>query len=129
MPVYRSHIEGYVAHATSESIFVTPNSLSETAASLLDRLCATYEKAVDENPIIPEVDCVYAVKASDGQWYRGKVKESEETDEKSVNVQFIDYGNCEVVTLNELRSLNLEFMELHIMAIEVCKQFTIFLFC
>ncbi|XP_062831772.1 tudor domain-containing protein 1 isoform X8 [Anolis carolinensis] len=60
-----------------------------------------------------ELCCAYY--SADGRWYRALVK-----DDASIEVQFVDYGNCEKVTLDKMRPISATFMKLPFQAIRCC---------
>ncbi|XP_067321917.1 tudor domain-containing protein 1 [Anolis sagrei] len=60
-----------------------------------------------------ELCCAYY--SGDGRWYRALVK-----DAISIEVQFVDYGNCEKVTLDKIRPISATFMKLPFQAIRCC---------
>lgn len=51
----------------------------------------------------------------DGKWYRALVKEATTFD--AFDIQFVDYGNRDVVTVDKLRKISSEFLELPFQAI------------
>ncbi|XP_060098652.1 tudor domain-containing protein 1 [Heteronotia binoei] len=57
--------------------------------------------------------CAYF--SGDGRWYRALVEES--TSDEAFKVQFVDYGNNEVVTLDKLRQISSTFLKLPFQAI------------
>ncbi|KAL8187311.1 UNVERIFIED_CONTAM: hypothetical protein K2H54_044343 [Gekko kuhli] len=57
--------------------------------------------------------CAYF--SGDGRWYRALVEES--TSDDAFKVQFVDYGNNEVVTLDKLRQISSTFLKLPFQAI------------
>nr|XP_056705924.1 tudor domain-containing protein 1 [Euleptes europaea] len=57
--------------------------------------------------------CAYF--SGDGRWYRALVEES--TSDQTCKVQFVDYGNIEVVTLDKLRQISSKFLKLPFQAI------------
>lgn len=116
LPVFYSTLYGWVSHVTAESIFVQPTGFSDTLAQLLDQLYQHYNESILEMPIIPEVDLMYAVRSSDGNWYRGRVVSIEE---EKATFLYVDYGNTESVDITEVRELEAQFLELHMLAIEV----------
>lgn len=115
-PVFENLLHGFVCYSNDTSVFVQPSKYMHYVEVLLHRLFDTYNESVLENPIVPEEDVIYAARFSDGNWYRGKVIS---VDEKNVTVKFIDYGNVETVTIEDLRELTPEFQELHMLAVEV----------
>lgn len=56
------------------------------------------------------------VSLGDGRWYRALVEES--TSNETFKVQFVDYGNSEVVTLDKLRQISSTFLKLPFQAIQ-----------
>ncbi|XP_077205936.1 tudor domain-containing protein 1 isoform X2 [Paroedura picta] len=57
--------------------------------------------------------CAYF--SGDGSWYRALVEES--TSDEAFKVQFVDYGNNELVTLDKLRQISSVFLKLPFQAI------------
>ena len=58
----------------------------------------------------PKQGSLCAAKFSeDGAWYRAKIVKV--VDRANVEVQYIDYGNCEVAALNDLKELKGEFLQ------------------
>ncbi|XP_054838835.1 tudor domain-containing protein 1 [Eublepharis macularius] len=53
--------------------------------------------------------------SGDGRWYRALVEEP--TSDEAFKVQFVDYGNNEVVTLDKLRQISSAFLKLPFQAI------------
>ena len=67
------------------------------------------------NPV-PGQPCV-ALYDEDKQWYRAAVLSVHGTE---VKVQFVDYGNCELVDRQKIKSISAGFMSSPLLAIECC---------
>ncbi|XP_078245693.1 tudor domain-containing protein 1 isoform X2 [Pogona vitticeps] len=63
-----------------------------------------------------ELCCAYF--SGDGRWYRALVVEA--TTFEFCKVQFVDYGNCEEITLDKVRQISSAFMKLPFQAIKCC---------
>ncbi|XP_033005518.1 tudor domain-containing protein 1 isoform X2 [Lacerta agilis] len=61
-----------------------------------------------------DVCCAYF--SGDGRWYRALVEEASSFE--TFKVLFVDYGNCEEVTLDKIRQITSTFMKLPFQAIE-----------
>ncbi|XP_056634538.1 maternal protein tudor-like [Diorhabda sublineata] len=111
-----STISGNVTYANENSIFIQPVEVAEQVAILLDQLFAVYDGKPHESTIIPEEGMVYAVHSEDGNWYRGKVTSF---DDEKATVYYIDYGNYESVNFSELRELEVQFLDISILSLQV----------
>ncbi|XP_062987641.1 tudor domain-containing protein 1 [Elgaria multicarinata webbii] len=60
-----------------------------------------------------ELCCAYF--SGDGRWYRALVKDA--TSSEAFKVQFVDYGNCQEVTLDKIRHISSAFTKLPFQAI------------
>lgn len=116
LPVFYSSFYGCVAHATEESIFVQPSQYVDTIAQLLDQLFETYNESISEVSVTPKIGSTYAAHSEDSNWYRCRVTA---IDGENVTVIYVDYGNCEVVNVTELRELAEQFWSLHMLALQV----------
>ncbi|KAH0623733.1 hypothetical protein JD844_006825 [Phrynosoma platyrhinos] len=63
-----------------------------------------------------ELCCAYF--SDDGRWYRAMVKKAASVE--VCQVLFVDYGNCEEVTLDNIRPISATFMKLPFQAIRCC---------
>lgn len=121
LPVFYSTLYGWVSHVTENSVFVQPTGFADTLAQLLEQLYQHYNETILEVPIIPEVDVIYAVRSgSDGNWYRAKTVSVEE---EKATFLYLDYGNGESVAITEVRELDAQFLDLHVLAVEVSRVF------
>lgn len=116
LPVFYSIFYGWVTHVTPQSIYVQPTGFADTIAQLLEQLFQHYQKTILEIPIIPEVDVVYAVLSPDGNWYRARTVSVEE---EMATFLYVDYGNIEQIAITNVRELDVSFLELHMLALEV----------
>lgn len=116
LPIFYSTLYGWVSHVAGNSIFVQPTNFTDTLAQLLDQLYQHYNESILEIPIVPVVDLMYAVRSLDGNWYRGRVVS---VDEEKATVLYVDYGNTETIAITEVRELEAQFLELHMLAVEV----------
>lgn len=116
LPIFYSTLYGWVSHVSPQSVFIQPTAFGDTVAQLLDQLYQHYNESILEVPIIPEVDFTYALRSADGNWYRGRTISVEED---KATFLYVDYGNTESVAITEIRELDAQFLELHMLAIEV----------
>lgn len=117
LPIFYTTLYGWVSHVGEQSVFVQPTGFADTLAQLLEQLYQHYNETILEVPIIPEQDLVYAVRsASDGNWYRARTVSLEE---EKATFLYVDYGNCESVAITEVRELEAQFLDLHVLAVEV----------
>lgn len=56
------------------------------------------------------------VKSSDGNWYRCTIIKHEDD---ILTVRYIDYGNCEYVSINDVKELEIQFCGINALAIQV----------
>lgn len=90
--------------------------------SMMERIASIYEtggELIKKSEILCGTYCI--AQYSDLKWYRAVIKS---TEEKNATIQFIDYGNTETVELNKIKSIQKEFLELPIQAVN-CKLFGI----
>lgn len=102
------HIEDiYFAHPSFNG-----NKLTELSNSLL--------KAEDFKELLqlPKENDVICAKFSDGVWYRSFVSEVHSTS-NSVKVHFFDYGNSEIITLENIRVLPSELCSYPILCVQI----------
>ncbi|CAG00131.1 unnamed protein product [Tetraodon nigroviridis] len=84
---------------------------------LMRRINGLYEGTVSRNLVSnPAVGLYCAAKAEDGDFYRATVVRL--VDEKQAQVFFVDYGNTEVVSRSDIRSLPTEFRRLPCLALK-----------
>lgn len=91
--------------------------------SLMENIASAYENGGDlmkESEILCGLYCI-AQYSDDLKWYRAVIKSVEGND---ATVQFVDYGNTEKVSFNNIKSIETEFSKLPIQAIH-CKLFGI----
>ncbi|RYE94261.1 MAG: hypothetical protein EOO77_44395 [Oxalobacteraceae bacterium] len=81
----------------------------------LERLMAEIQTAYASNasgaPAVKVGDLVAAKFSEDDTWYRARVKRVDRTAGKA-EVQYIDYGNAELIALTRLRTLDAKFTSL-----------------
>ncbi|XP_047534824.1 maternal protein tudor-like isoform X1 [Vanessa atalanta] len=99
---YLSHIENL------NEFYLQKSSDGDKIAQLLEDLYKFYEEGTPEALTEFEADALCAAKSSDGNWYRGTILSSSETE---VKVQFPDYGNSETVSKESLKKLDSKFFE------------------
>ncbi|GBL89545.1 Tudor domain-containing protein 1 [Araneus ventricosus] len=91
-----------LCHAQGDILFVQMASSKELLTTLETRLLKASEFSdLSDLPVIGDVICA---KFIDGIWYRGSV-EKVFTDKKSCDICFIDYGNNEVISLENMKIL------------------------
>ena len=109
--VYISYVEG------PASFFCQPLNLGGDLESMMQQL----ESAMQEPHPLPAapVGQVCTTKYSqDGVWYRAVVTKDSKDGDKTVTVNFVDYGNSEVTTIENLACLPKEFLVLPAQAIQ-----------
>lgn len=120
MPVLYSTIKGWISHFIHQEgvyyVFFQPAEYTDTISHFLDSLFQHYNDSTLETPLQPDLYRVYAICSVDGNWYRGQVKSVEN---EEVDVMFIDYGNSEKVLVSNLRELDNQFKEQHLLALQV----------
>lgn len=116
LPIYSNVIEGWVSHASAESIYIQPSKFADAITQLLESLYEHYGALAQEEPVTPEEGQMFAVLSSDGNWYRGNVTEIKDG---AAVVTFVDYGNTELVPFENLRELSPQFYQPHMLAVEV----------
>ncbi|XP_034988412.2 tudor domain-containing protein 1 [Zootoca vivipara] len=88
------------------------NALEELNISL----AAYCQKTAPNISKVSKGDVCCAYFSGDGRWYRALVKEASSFE--AFKVLFVDYGNCEEVTLDKIRQITSTFMKLPFQAIE-----------
>ena len=110
-----------VADAESPSDFwIQLASKKAQLDELLNHMFDVYTATTDGKLNIDntdENDMIVAALSEDESWYRARVVS---TDEQGVAVQFLDYGNKEVVPQTSLRKLVTAFSELPVQGIRCC---------
>lgn len=89
--------------------------------TLMKNIASTYENGGDplkQSEIKPEKYCIVQY-SEDLKWYRAVIKS---VDKQQVIVQFIDYGNIEIVHLDKIKTIQEQFLKLPIQTIH-CKLF------
>ncbi len=107
LPVFDTpEMEGFLAQVNSPTDFYVQLSSQaeelETFASQVQSICSNLGEELKQL-LAPQVGTICAAKYSDGYWYRGQV--SSITD-NTATVLFVDYGNSDVCSLNELKVLD-----------------------
>ncbi|CAI5775017.1 Tudor domain containing 1 [Podarcis lilfordi] len=88
------------------------NALEELNISL----AAYCQKTAPNISKVTKGDVCCAYFSGDGRWYRALVKEASSFE--AFKVLFVDYGNCEEVTLDKIRQITSTFMKLPFQAIK-----------
>ncbi|XP_046743365.1 maternal protein tudor [Diprion similis] len=115
LPVFASTHKVWVMHIdNAESIWLQRSTDLDNIVEVLGSLYEHY--SVSGTQLVPEVGKLCVVKSKDNNWYRAMVESVKDTD---VLVRFIDYGNCEEVPCNRIKTLEPEFYVPHQMAINV----------
>lgn len=114
-----SNLTGDIIHVENNILYIQPTDGVKSVEYLLNSTYEYYENFVQEIPIKPVEGFIYVVKGSDGNWYRARVISIAE---QTVNVNYIDYGNCEDVDISLLREMTAELFEVPIMAVSVSKK-------
>lgn len=86
---------------------------------IMESIMSTYDQGgefLESSKISPDVYCI-AQYTEDLKWYRALIKSVEGTNAK---VEFIDYGNTEIVEFAKIKILQKEFSELTMQAVH-CK--------
>lgn len=103
----------YVSHVvTPDEFYVQFESTLHPLSILSEKMSIFYSKIQPSdfllnNPCTGMSCC--ARFSEDGNWYRGKIRE---VGSHGALVQFIDYGNCEVVPFYNIKDADKEFMQL-----------------
>ncbi|XP_054285717.1 maternal protein tudor-like isoform X2 [Macrosteles quadrilineatus] len=120
MPILNMHQKVWIAHASEDGIFLHKIAYADLLADLLQKL---YEFYNDSEPVEQEWNngnlcCAKSV--ADEQWYRAKILETGE----ETKVQYVDYGNTEVIPSSHLRQLDASFYTPHALALPVSLHVT-----
>ncbi|XP_043669520.1 maternal protein tudor isoform X2 [Vespula pensylvanica] len=109
----------FISSPTDFYIQLNPDYLE--LDTLMENIASTYENGGDllkQSEIKPEKYCI-AQYSEDLKWYRAVIKSVEK---QQVIVQFIDYGNIEIVHLDKIKTIQDQFLKLPIQTIH-CKLF------
>ncbi|KAG8187346.1 hypothetical protein JTE90_011708 [Oedothorax gibbosus] len=87
--------------------YAVPNDLEDPLAQFQENLQVAYNQIEERLPKVANLDFCVAKYAEDELWYRAQVVSSEDNE---IKVKFIDYGNSEIVTIENLCKLLPEFM-------------------
>ena len=95
---------------TPHSFFIQLSTDSEALENMSSELESTYENTETSNLKLltpPSVgDHVCAQFSEDQKWYRARVMGFDTTDSNKVELLFVDYGNSEIGSISNLRSLS-----------------------
>ncbi|PFX27913.1 Tudor domain-containing protein 1 [Stylophora pistillata] len=122
LPLHPGDVKNaYVVHTESPSDFFI--QLSETYPELeqmMAEIAEVYSGLADDlspgDLVVGHPVC--AQFAEDGGWYRGVIQSI--PSEYKVEIQYIDYGNSDVIPLSDIRQLSSRFFSLPIQAIHCC---------
>ena len=108
-----------VTHVTSPADFFCQDlTRSEGLGQLMDSLATHCHETAKPVPFAPSVgEACAAVFSEDGQWYRAEVVESGDDPSEKTLVQFVDYGNMELVDSAHIHPLQPEHVVLEAQAI------------
>ncbi|XP_047349819.1 maternal protein tudor-like isoform X3 [Vespa velutina] len=109
----------FISSPTDFYIQLSPDYLELN--TLMENIALSYENGGDplkQSDIKPEKYCI-AQYSEDLKWYRAVIKSVEK---QQVIVQFIDYGNIEIVHLDKIKTIQEQFLKLPIQTIH-CKLF------
>ncbi|XP_076751739.1 protein tudor [Xylocopa sonorina] len=101
--------------------FVQLNPDYTALDSVMENIASIYENNGDlmkESEILCGTYCI-AQYSEDLKWYRAVIKSVEG---RSATVQFVDYGNTEIIQFNKIKSIQKEFLKLPIQAVH-CRLF------
>ena len=115
-------IEGQVVYVKSpDKFWIHLKEFSERFEILVTEMQEYYSGLAGENVLdrFEESCCCAAYSQDDDTWYRAVVKSSTE-DTGEVTVSYIDYGNEECVSVENLRKLEEKFVALPCQALECC---------
>ena len=103
----------YVSHVVSpDEFYVQFESALDSLSILSEKMSTFYSKMQPSDSLLNDpctgMSCC-ARFSEDGNWYRGKIRE---VGSHGALVQFIDYGNCEVVPFYNIKDTDKEFMQL-----------------
>ena len=93
----------YVAMSISPTEFYVQLSSQCDELEALMALVADYYNGHQPAPTLEVGTCCVAQYSENNAWYRAKIVQIES--ENSVNVRFVDYGNCESVSSNQILAL------------------------
>lgn len=118
-------LDAKVVHIeTPDMFFCQPATSADELQKLAESLADTYaesesaSRSLPREQLLPNIACA-AKYTEDGVWYRTKIMSvSEDTD--TASVLFVDYGNKETVTTDQLLLLNPELQSLPAQAIPCC---------
>ena len=119
-PVLNSPMEATVSYVVNPSEFYCQLSSETTPLeSIMNKMYARYEEQSPGAPLISPSGGEYcAVPFTDGSWYRGRVVKIGPPPAESVTVDYIDYGNTEVLEIASLKVLEPEFTSLPVQALK-----------
>ncbi|XP_052774771.1 uncharacterized protein LOC128213245 isoform X2 [Mya arenaria] len=109
-----------VSHSESPSnLWVQNEAENQKLDDLLNAMFEFYSETTDKrlNLNTAKEGDVVAALSSDESWYRASVIKR---DGENVTVMFVDYGNTETVTLENVRKLTKEFATLPVQGVAVC---------
>lgn len=116
LPVLTSTMTVWVSHINNaSSLYLQRNSDQELMAVFLEKLFEFYESN-EEQTDLSVGDLCCAKSELDENWYRGRV---ESITDDNCTVLYIDYGNSETVSKNNLRKLDPQFYNTHELALNV----------
>ena len=103
----------YVSHVVSPDEFYVQFESALDSLSILSEKMSTFYSKMQPSDFLLNNPCTgmscCARFSEDGNWYRGKIRE---VGSHGALVQFIDYGNCEVVPFYNIKDTEKEFMQL-----------------
>ena len=103
----------YVSHVVSPDEFYVQFESALDSLSILSEKMSTFYTKMQPSDFLLNNPCTgmscCARFSEDGNWYRGKIRE---VGSHGALVQFIDYGNCEVVPFYNIKDTEKEFMQL-----------------
>jgi hypothetical protein len=103
---------------SAKQFYVQLFAHAQTFEAMIDHL----ELHCEKSPACPsevKAGLACAAKYEDGSWYRAQVHQVLDVT-KQVVVQFIDFGNFEIIAIEDLRLVNSQYMEIPPQAIECC---------
>ncbi|XP_049859923.1 tudor domain-containing 6-like isoform X2 [Schistocerca gregaria] len=120
LPVLSSKMMVCVSHVEETAPFFWIQNVQDIAglAQLLESWFDFYEtkgNGKDLKDIKPGKLCA-AKSGNDDNWYRARINS---VDNENVSVNFIDYGNCEIVPISNIKALDDGFYSPHAMALRV----------
>ncbi|XP_069701642.1 uncharacterized protein tud isoform X2 [Periplaneta americana] len=123
-PVISRTTKVWVSHIDSpDSIWLQKVSGSDALAEFLEKMYTFYECEGNSTELEASGNELCAAKSvADGQWYRGKIT-SVNSEERTCTVLFIDYGNSEIIPLENVRMLDTSHFLPHAQAI--CTSLTV----